>query len=149
MSTPLINVQLSETHPDYQKVNFRRLPGRDNYVIVIVNLEKLIHYSDLNPHSSEIAPPVEDWPESERLRAHAFLAPPKALEREIEMPVVSFNESIGVSGVVHHVGYTKGRHRTRYLHFAGAVEIPVLCQLNQAEALQQYCGSNHRKLVAD
>lgn len=38
-----------------------------------------------------------------------------------------------------------GRHRTRYLYFAGAQEIPVMCREDQAKALLHYCGAEPAK----
>ncbi|MXI45787.1 hypothetical protein GRW89_04620 [Pseudomonas moraviensis] len=69
------------------------------------------------------------------------------------MPIVSFNEVkeeskqniLKILGrrserVSRWVGYTNGRHRTRYLYFAGAKKMPVMCHKDQAADLEQYCG---------
>jgi hypothetical protein len=38
------------------------------------------------------------------------------------------------------VGYTNGRHRTRYFRFGGAKQMPVIWYKNQAADLEQHHG---------
>lgn len=153
MNNELFDVRLSGTHPGYQTVNLCRRPGKDHYVVVIVDLQKLILYSDQHLHSSFVIPPAENWTNEERKRMFDFLAPPSPEERHVEMPIVSFNEvqvlfrepvlkffSRRRERLLRYVGYTNGRHRTRYLHFAGALAIPVMCHESQSQLIQRYCG---------
>jgi hypothetical protein len=119
----------------------------------MVDVQKLVHYSDQHEHQSFVVLPVVNWDQDKRQGIFEFLAPPGPKEQHVEMPIVSFNEVKEESK--HHilkilgrrservsrwVGYTNGRHRTRYLHFAGAQEMPVMCHKDQAEALHEYCG---------
>lgn len=162
MNDILFDIRLSDTHPSYQNVSLRRRPGKDNYVVVTVDVQKLIHYSNQHIHSSFVLAPAKDWTEGQRQRMLAFLAPPTSLERHVEMPVVSFNEvlvhyrepafkffSRRRDRLVRYVGYTNGRHRTRYLHFAGALEMPVMCHKSEVDTLLRYCGPQHPDQIAN
>ena len=153
MNDTLFNIRLSDTHPGYQYVKLRCRPGYENHVVVIVDVQKLIRYSNQHLHSSFVIPPAEDWTEEQRKGMFDFLAPPSHKERHVEMPIVSFNEVVVQfrepflkffsrrrEHLLRYVGYTNGRHRTRYLHFAGALEIPVMCHKSEAKTLQRYCG---------
>lgn len=154
MKEKLWHVRLSDTHPQYQHVSLRRRPGHDNYVVVVVDAQRLIRYSDQHMHSHFVIAPADTWAEGKRKGMFDFLAPPNANERHVEMPIVSFNEVIleyrepvlkffsrRRVRLLRYVGYMNGRHRTRYLYFAGAQEIPVMCHEGQAKALLHYCGT--------
>lgn len=147
----LWHVQLDSTHPKYQSVALRRRPGYMNYEVVEVDTEKLIHYSNHGIRGYVITP-VEDWQAGEQQRIFNFLAPPGPLERPVEMPVISFNErdvihyerkwlffKKAVPLCLKYIGYTNGRHRSRYLYFAGAKRIPVMCHSSQVDALKAHC----------
>lgn len=155
MSQETWQVQLSETHPVYQTVSLRRRSGYDNHVVMMVDLKKLIHYSDKHIHPSYVARPVSEWSEEKREGVFQLLAPPTPMEIPAEMPIASFNEMLVVrekrflklfswryESLARYVGYTNGRHRTRYLLFAGATQIPVMVHEEQASAMQRYCGVN-------
>lgn len=152
-TTDLYHVKLSDAHPGYQQVSLRRRPGYENHVVVFVDIHKLIHYSDQHLHPNLVVSSAEEWSEAKRQEVAAFLAPPGPTERHVEMPFVSFNEmqvQVRVPFVkvfkrnrerlVRWIGYTHGRHRTRYLQFAGASVIPVMCLHSEAQAIQHYCG---------
>lgn len=149
----LWHVRLDGAHPDYQSVSLRRRPGYANYEVVEVDTEKLIHYSNQDIRGYVIAP-VEDWRPDKRQGIFNFLAPPGPREQPVEMPVISFNER----DVIHYerkwlffkkavplrlkyIGYTNGRHRSRYLYFAGAKRIPVMCHISQVDALKAHCAT--------
>lgn len=151
MEKDLWHVRLSAAHPEYQQVSFRRSEVHENYQVVVVDAKKLIHYSDRDIPGYVIAP-VEQWDAEKRKGIAAFLAPPTHTQRHVEMPIVSFNESVRTyrkrylwlftkteSEVVKYVSYTNGRHRTRYLIYAGATEIPVLCHNDHVAALREHC----------
>lgn len=148
----LWHVQLDGTHPSYQSVALRRRPGYANYEVVEVVAERLIHYSNQDIRGYVI-PPVEQWQADKRKGIFNFLAPPKPTERYIEMPVISFNErdvihyerkwlffKRQVMSRLKYIGYTNGRHRTRYLYYAGAKVIPVMCPASEVNALRTHCG---------
>ncbi|WP_338502056.1 hypothetical protein VRB50_22295 [Pseudomonas poae] len=147
----LFHVQLGKDHPNYQSVVLRRRPGYVNYEVVEVDTEKLIHYSNQDIRGYVLAP-VEDWQPAKREGIFCFLAPPGPREQPVEMPVISFNERDVVQyerkwrffkkAVVYrlkYIGYTNGRHRTRYLYFAGAKRIPVMCHISEVDALKAHC----------
>lgn len=124
--------------------------------MVSVDALKLIHFSDQNPLGYAVAS-VEHWDEAKRQGIFEFLAPPGPLERPVEMPIISFNMaslayrepflwffSRRYVRRVKYVGYTNGRHRARYLHYAGATEIPVMCHKDQVAALLEHCTVTRR-----
>lgn len=147
----LWHVQLDSAHPDYQSVALRRRPGHTNYEVVEVDAEKLIHYSNQDIRGYVIAP-VEYWQPDKRQGIFNFLAPPGPREQPVEMPVISFNErdvfhyerkwlffKKAVQLRLKYIGYTNGRHRSRYLYYAGAKRIPVMCHISEVDALKAHC----------
>lgn len=149
----LWRVRLSDSHPGYQQVSLRRRPGYPDYQVVMVDAKKLIDYSDQDIRGFVI-PPVEQWDVEKRRGMFAFLAPPTPRERHVEMPIVSFNRVSIVrrepflwifrrtkAYQAKYVSYTNGRHRARYLYYAGATGIPVMCHKNNVDALLAHCGA--------
>lgn len=147
----LFQVQLGDDHPNYQSVTLRRRPGYEHYEVVEVDMGKLIHYSNHDLKGYVLAP-VEKWRQDKREGIFRFLAPPGPREQPVEMPVISFRErrifqrqrkwvlfKKDVMRIQRYIGYTNGRHRTRYIDFAGAKRIPVMCHTTEAEALIAYC----------
>ncbi|MGN9402931.1 plasmid fertility inhibition factor family protein [Pseudomonas syringae] len=151
----LFQVKLDDHHPEYQYVTFKRSSGHENYEVVEVDTEKLIYYSDQDLEGYVLAP-VEQWRKDKREGIFKFLAPPGPRERIPEMPVICFRVRKTVRCVrkwflfkkyivsnQRYIGYTNGRHRARYLHYAGAKRIPVMCHVTEVSALRTYC-SNQR-----
>ena len=149
----LFHVQLDDHHPTYQSVALRRRPGYEHYEVVEVDMAKLIHYSNYDLEGYVLAP-VEQWRKDKREGIFRFLAPPGAREQAVEMPVISFRERkvfqrerkwlFFEKDVVHtqrYIGYTNGRHRTRYLYFAGAKRLPVKCHTTEVAALKTHCSN--------
>jgi len=153
MSQQLWHVQLDSTHPGDQSVYLRRPNGYENYEVVEVDAERLIHYSNQDIRGYVLAP-AEQWPPAKRQGLYRFLAPPGPRERHVEMPIIAFNERDVIyvekrwlffrkrtPGQLRYIGYTNGRHRVRYLYSAGAKRIPVLCHISQVDALKAHCAS--------
>jgi hypothetical protein len=152
MNNPLWHVQLSDTHPQYQQVSLCRRPGYPNHEVVIVNAQKLIQYSGQDICPGYVIKPVEEWPLAKRQGLFEFLAPPKPYEHHVEMPIISFNEATidkhepwfwlfrrKREQRIQYVSYINGRHRTSYLVYAGAKEIPVMCHKNEVSMLNMHC----------
>lgn len=154
MDDLLWHVQLSDTHPQYQRVSLRRRPKYPDHEVVIVDAQKLIHYSAQDIHPSYVVGPVETWDPAKRQGLFEFLAPPRPREQHVEMPIVSFNDITVYEREsylwffyrlrpreVQYVAYTNGRHRARYLADAGAKEIPVMCPRDQVHLIREHCAS--------
>lgn len=147
----LFQVKLDDHHPNYQSITLRRRPGYEHYEVVEVDMGKLIHYSNHDLEGYVLAP-FEEWRKDKREGIFRFLAPPGPREQPVEMPVISFRErkifqrerkwiffEKDVMRIQRYIGYTDGRHRTRYMYFAGAKRIPVMCHTTEVEALRAYC----------
>lgn len=147
----LFHVQLDDHHPNYQSVALRRRPGCVHYEVVEVDTAKLVHYSNHDIEGYVLAP-VEEWNQDKRKGIFRFLAPPGPREQPVEMPIIAFRERTifqrerkwlffekDVARSQRYIGYTDGRHRTRYLYFAGAKRIPVMCHTTEIEALRAHC----------
>ena len=154
MDDLLWHVRLSDTHPQYQSVSLRRRPRYPDHEVVVVDAQKLIHYSAQDIRRSYVVGPVETWHPAKRQGLFEFLAPPRPGEQHVEMPIVSFND-ITVHDresylwffyrlrprEVRYVAYTNGRHRARYMADAGAKEIPVMCPRDQVQLFRERCES--------
>lgn len=140
------NVQLDSNHKEYQTVGLRRTPGHPTHEVVELDAELLIKLSD-QALTGFILPPADEWSEGDRERLFEHLAPITSMERHPFMPRISFNEELvfstptGEQTTCRYIGYSNGRHRARYLYFAGAKTIPVQLPANEAAALRAYCAS--------
>jgi hypothetical protein len=118
-----------------------------DYVVINVRTDRLLELWSRD--GGYFLPPVPQWTQSERDRFHSFLD-----SRDpgfAEMPVVSiyfrtvsrwgwrppfrcnFEEPV--------LAFTNGRHRARYLAYAGAQTIPVEATARSAPLVQKYCGA--------
>jgi hypothetical protein len=138
-------VQLGASHTPYTHVEFIR--GRDHvdgYEVVMVDVEKLMTCFD---RDNVTLPLVSAWKESKVEGIRNFLNP---TEGACEMPSIGFvvrNREIKtlfglrsktMSEAV--ASFTNGRHRSRYLQFAGAVTMPVEIASSEAPLLRRFCG---------
>lgn len=140
-------VQLGATHVPYTHVDLKRSRDHvDGYEVVMVDLDRLITCFERDHY---VIPHVSAWEAAKRDGFHEFLNPAGGA---CEMLVVSFSlkekthqrffgfiaprvEEVAV------VTFTNGRHRTRYLQFAGAAVIPVEVHESEAVQLRKYCGA--------
>lgn len=152
MSRNVYVVDLDSSHPGYQSVTLCSPSGYDKYVVVMVDVEKLIFYSNQDL-PCYVVKPVSEWDKTKRDGIYEFLAPLGPNDCCVRMPIVHFYEEafelkrpfwkiFGARSVqvLRWISYTNGRHRTRYLHFAGAKRMPVLCRDNEAAEISRYCG---------
>jgi hypothetical protein len=139
-------VQLIATHVPYTHVDLKRCRDHvDGYQVVMVDLDRLITCFERDHYA---VPHVSAWAAAKRDGLQTFLNP---AEGACEMPVVGFSlkekthqrcfgfiaprvETVAVAS------FTNGRHRTRYLQFAGAAVIPVEVHESEAALLRKYCG---------
>lgn len=146
------HVPLSQSHPLYQSVGLVPRFNDGDHCVVVVDAQKLIHYWSLD-HRIYHLPPVEEWSESKRDGIFEFLSPPKRRWTHVEMPVAYLQEmrieqveirfwffKRKIERLIRYVGFTNGRHRTRYLAYAGATQLPVQTSRRNAQLLEHYCG---------
>lgn len=143
-------IKLSADHPSFQEVHLYREEGYPGYDVVVVNSDAFMQLTE-NASPSWVIPPVDDWKTDKRNGIFTFLRPPGA----VPMPTVALLErqfqtverrwlifKMKTEHSVMAISYTNGRHRARYLHWAGAKFFPVLCDKSEAKLLQDLCGWN-------
>ncbi len=148
-------VKLASNHDGYQEVGFRKPDCYTNHTVIEVDMTKFIHYCDKNS-GIKMVPTVNLWEKNKVEGIKEFLSPPKKSEYYPEMPIVAFiiihKMTIErkflffkkeVMTVEKFVGFTNGRHRTRYLQFAGAKKMWVLCPNIYCNDLIEYCGADN------
>lgn len=146
------HISLSPNHPKYQSVGLVPRFNDADHRVVIVDVHKFIHFWSLD-YRGYFLPDVDQWKPSKREGIFDFLSPSTPRENHVQMPIAFFNETV-VQGVekrflifkrtvertVRYVGFTNGRHRTRYLAHAGAIQLPVETSAKTAHLLEGYCG---------
>ncbi|MGP8431808.1 plasmid fertility inhibition factor family protein [Paraburkholderia fungorum] len=141
-------VHLGVTHTPYAYVEFKRSHEHAaGYTVVLVDVERLMGCFERD--QLVIGRPTE-WTETKREGIRQFLDPK---EGACEMPVVGFSirtrthrrllgfatpriEKVPVAG------FTNGRHRARYLQYAGAKVMPVEVHETEAALLREHCGAS-------
>lgn len=145
-------VTLSANHDGFNYVVFKKPDCYTNYTVIEVDMDKFIFYCEQN-NDIKMAPPVNLWDINKVEGVRDFLSPPKKNEYYPEMPIVSFNMRYKITverkllffrkevkTLEKFVGFTNGRHRTRYLQFAGAKKMWVLCSNIYCDDLEEHCG---------
>lgn len=145
-------VFLSSNHIPYQSVIFCEPRGYSNYQAVEVDIKKFIYFCD-QAEGINIVPCVNKWSDEKREQIKQFLSPPQKSQSYPELPVISFNIRERVSNeksfiffkrnvrtIEKYISFTGGRHRTRYLEYAGAKKIWVYCYKDDVKDLVEHCG---------
>lgn len=144
-SNDVWTVPLPVTHTPYAMIQLkRRFKALPDYLVVIVDTVAFMDcYSREQP--GFIIPPVNSWPTEKQDGIRQLLDPNDG--GIPEMALVSFELAsrkkwFGRWGAVTEgvVSFTNGRHRSRYLQYAGAKCFPVETHVSQAEDLLRYCG---------
>ncbi|MGT2457656.1 plasmid fertility inhibition factor family protein [Cupriavidus basilensis] len=140
-------VPLGANHAPYPLMKLkRRFAGLDDHTVVVVDTAKLM---EAFARDTLTIPPATQWPADKLAHHCAFLNPVNGIP---EMPILYCEETTttrrvwwGLFGTktqtVPVVGFTNGRHRARYLEFAGAAQMPVETLLSNAALLRHYCGA--------
>src|SRR5690606_4067907 len=138
-------VQLAALHRGYSFVRLKKdLPDHPNYEVVIVDSERFLQCC-AREHPDYVIGDVDTWSEDKRTGLHTFLDP---FDRGTPcMPRVGIHlrsrkRWFGLLGQVseYYVSFVNGRHRSRYLHYAGATSFPVQIHREQADTLRLVCG---------
>ena len=142
-------VDLSSNHEKYSKVYlYARYHDNPDTTVVSVDVARFMRCFTHEQGRFYLSR-VEDWPVepvNDMQRIGNFLDPSTGAAY---MPYVSFrvyrkqsgwwpfrkNRSVGV------VSFSDGRHRARYLEYAGARIFPVEVSINEASLLSEWCGA--------
>jgi hypothetical protein len=123
----------------------RRYATLPYYTVAVVDTAKFMAcFANEDPNFW--VPPAAEWGAMQLARHRDRLAPGTA---SAEMPIVHIEERPIIRrrlfGLLKRlemlpvVSFTNGRHRARYLEFAGATTLPVEIELGQLETLLRYC----------
>lgn len=144
-------IPLGPDHLLYQFVRLRRrFPGKEGYTVVVVDMGKLMAGFSLQ---QDVLPSPSKWPVALLQQTISYLNPHARGGVPHRMPFVHIEESTlqqprlyGLLGTskqrVPLVSFIAGRHRARYLEFAGARAMPVEVSKVDAELLRKYCGAD-------
>ena len=136
-------VPLSATHQPYQVTQLKReLPNHSDYQVVVVDTVKFVECLERGTPSLVVAE-VGAWKEEKREAIRALLDPSTgapymaraSIRLELQKRWFGMRKPIQVAVV----SFTNGRHRTRYLQWAGASCIPIETHRTSAELLELYC----------
>ncbi|MBV8657524.1 MAG: hypothetical protein JO142_06845 [Burkholderiales bacterium] len=143
-------IPLGPDHLPYQFVRLRRrFPGKDGYTVVVVDMAKLM----AGFTHQDALPPPSKWPAPLLHQTISYLNPHARGGVPHRMPFVHIEESavqqprlFGLLGNstqnVPVVSFIAGRHRARYMEYAGACAMPVEVSKLDAELLRKHCGAD-------
>lgn len=142
------NVPLGKAHEPYRDVRMhRRFAGLPNYTVVIVDAQKFLRFFEND--GGFVIPPARKW-DKKRLAYHRDKLAPQGRGGSVEMPIAGIESR----DVVHSrffglwkrkcketiVSFTNGRHRARYMEYAGARAFPVEVDVREASMMTALCG---------
>lgn len=148
-------VPLGESHVAYPFMRLhRRFEKLREYTVVIVDTARLM---ECFTRDTIGIPPAVDWPITQLEHHREYLNPKRGTP---EMPIVHCRENTYVRQrlwgllsplreILPVVTFTNGRHRTRYMEYAGAMTIPVETDLASAPLLRHYCAVPHIATVSN
>jgi hypothetical protein len=143
-------VQLGADHVAYPAVHFRRGQAHmSSYTVLLVDIKRFMVCFERDDLTLEHA---SLWSEEARRGVREFLDPNPDLGRPPEMPVVGLRFKTRIQRrcwglfpsrdvMVPVVSFQNGRHRARYVEYAGALTMPVEVHDSEAESLRNYCGA--------
>lgn len=135
------------THAAYPAAELQpRFPDLEAYPVVIVDTARLI--ACFARDSGFFIRSPEHWPATKLAGLRDYLDPAKC---HSQMPFAHCEERefvtprwFGLRSPLRHtlpvVGFTDGRHRTRYLEHAGAAAIPLQVEARNAALMLKHCG---------
>ncbi|MBX9899620.1 MAG: hypothetical protein K2Y28_02450 [Burkholderiaceae bacterium] len=143
-------IDLSPDHQYFPYTNFSRCYPRDpSFQVIEVDTRKFFSYFDNS------IPPAEKW-SNERLEKVRRDVQPRSIKNGVyKMPYASIRFEtkiiypcalfclLGLFGKEKNapvISFTNGRHRARYLQYAGAKSFPIEVHADHVESMKQYCG---------
>lgn len=140
-------VELSSNHKEYSTVYlYARYHDRPDTTVVWVDMARFMKcFTREQGHF--YLDSVDTWPVSDKQKIRAYLDPSTGAAY---MPYVSFGVYQEHTGLWHFrkhrsvgvVSFSDGRHRARYLEYAGARAFPVEVSVNEAPMLREWCGAS-------
>ncbi|MFY9179282.1 MAG: hypothetical protein WAO12_05810 [Venatoribacter sp.] len=138
------SVPLSSNHTPYQQVMLSRRGVDLNYAVLLVHAEKFIALYENNSDSIPPINRVQDWEGSKKEGIRQFLNPENG---PVEMPRVSFWwnsmnswRTLWRDKMIPDLSFENGRHRARYMHYAGAEYFPIEVEKEGLLSLNSICG---------
>jgi len=141
-------VQLGANHTPYAHVDFKRSRDHvDGYTVVTVDVDRFMTCFERDTLAIQRS---TNWTQEKFECIRDFLDPKGGA---CDMPVIGFSmrtvEHRRLWGflsprieMVLVAGFTNGRHRARYLQYAGATIMPVEVHESQAVLLRKHCGAD-------
>lgn len=142
------SVPLGQTHEAYRYVRlYRRFAGLSTFTVVIVDAQKFLRLFEND--AGFVIPPARTW-DKERLALHRDKLSPYGRSGSVEMPIAEIetrevlrSRFLGLWKKMREeqiVSFTNGRHRARYLEYAGALAFPVEVDIRNAPMMLEHCG---------
>lgn len=138
------SVPLGKTHTAYTHIEFKRGSSSPSHTVILVDTIKFIALYEDNGDSLAPIQNATLWPKAKLNGLASFLKP--SVNRP-EMPRISFElrriyswRNLWRLKLVPILTFANGRHRVRYLEYAGAKCFPVEVSTEGASALAHYCG---------
>lgn len=142
------SVPLGQAHEGYRFVRmYRRFAGLSTFTVVIVDTQKFLQHFEND--AGFVIPPARTW-SKERLALHREKLSPYGRSGSVEMPIAELetrevlqSRFFGLSKRTRQeqiVSFTNGRHRARYLEYAGALAFPVEVDIRNAPMMMEHCG---------
>ena len=147
MTGNIWQVRLGANHTPYAHVEFKRSRDHgDGYTVVTVDVDRFMTCFE---RDKLVIPLPTEWKEGKLEGIRGFLDPKGGA---CDMPVVGFSvrtvEHRRLWGLIDPriervpvAGFTNGRHRARYLQYAGATIMPVEVHETEAVLLRKHCGA--------
>jgi hypothetical protein len=140
------NVPLGGTHSLYSAIEFVRSSSSPQHTIILVNTKKFIQLYENNCDSLKPVDKATNWDQKKLAGIAMFLKPSSTRPT---MPKVSFEwdkrpgswKNLWRQRNVPVLTFVNGRHRVRYLEYAGANCFPVEVRTTGASALASLCGA--------
>lgn len=141
-------VRLGANHTPYAHVDFKRSHDHvDGYTVVTVDVHRFMVCFERDKF---VIPRPIEWETGKLEGVRDFLDPKGGA---CDMPVIGFAlrtvKHLRLWGLlaptieeVPVAGFTNGRHRARYLQYAGAATMPVEVHESEAMLLRKHCGAD-------
>ncbi|TYK74147.1 hypothetical protein FSY45_20125 [Comamonas sp. Z1] len=136
-------VQLAQTHAPYSQIFLQRtLPNHSWYSVVVVDVAKFM--ACVRNGNQLRIPDIQLWSDEKREGLCSHLDPggvgvPVMPRSSIEEVQVKRWFGLMPPRIHAVVSFTNGRHRSAYMEFAGAKQMPVEVLTDQVDLFVKYC----------
>jgi hypothetical protein len=136
-------VQLGRSHAPYPQILLQRtLPDNSRYAVVVVDVAKFM--ACVRNGNQLRIPEIQLWSEEKREGLCSHLDPsgvgvPVMPRASIEEVQVKRWFGLRTPSIYAVVSFTNGRHRSAYMEFAGATQMPVEVLTDQVDLFVMHC----------